>query len=62
MVWEIPWSMVKRMLTDLPYQRYLEDDEVDSNGKKKENKALTPQSADSFKNYINQLNEKNKKK
>lgn len=62
MVWEIPWGMVKRMLTDLPYQKYLEDDEVDSNGKKKENKFLTPQTADSFKNYINQLNEKNKKK
>lgn len=62
MVWEIPWGMVKRMIADLPYQRYLEDDEVDSNGKKKENKPLTPQNADSFKNYINQLNEKNKKK
>lgn len=62
MVWEIPWGMVKRMLIDLPYQKYLEDDEVDSNGKKKENKSLTPQTADSFKDYINQLNEKNKKK
>lgn len=62
MVWEIPWGMVKRMLADLPYQRYLDDDEVDSNGKKKENKELTPQTADYFKNYINQLNEKNKKK
>lgn len=62
MVWEIPWGMVKRMIADLPYQKYLEDDEVDSNGKKKESKSLTPQTADSFKNYINQLNEKNKKK
>lgn len=52
-MWGISWMTILRMLADLP--RQVEADSV------KNNKVLTEQTAEDFKAYIRQLNDKRKK-
>lgn len=52
----IPWAMLLRMMADMPRVIYT-DDEGEEQEKPKQAKKLTPQTAEDFKAYINQLNQ-----
>lgn len=54
-MWKIPWAVILRMLADLPRQV-----KEENGGKKKEMKKLTPQTANDFRQFIKQANQKAK--
>ena len=53
LMWGIPWATLIRMMADLPRQV-----KVDKN----QPQTLTEQNVDDFKTYMQNINEKNKKK
>ncbi|WP_394265194.1 hypothetical protein [Bergeyella zoohelcum] len=53
---KMPWAMLMRIIADLPRVEYLSEEE----SKKQEQKALTPQTAEDFKNYIKAISQNKK--
>ena len=53
LMWGIPWAPLMRMMADLPRQVKVE---------KTQPQTLTEQNVDDFKAYMQNINEKNKKK
>lgn len=58
-MWEIPWPVLLRMLYDLPNQKYKEKNEDESQDK--DIKELSPQTSTDFAQYIQKINQQNKK-
>lgn len=64
--WSISWPMLLRIIQDLPSQEYLGDSDEEGEGyesksKKQKPKELKEQTSSDFANYIQKLNEKNKR-
>ena len=63
--WKISWPVLLRIISDLPSQRYLGDEEDDVDPSKKSKippRKLTEQTSKDFAQHIKELNEKNKRK
>lgn len=52
----IPWAILLRMMADMPRVIYTDEEEGEQ-GSPKQAKKLTPQTAEDFKAFINQLNQ-----